>query len=166
MPIVPKTDSKRKCYYGYERPKSDVLYDAFHKIDMAFHEYTKKCRLEDDAECDDDKLYRVVERVDQRLEYYRIYHENMHLSEVRAMGVAAFWILKYRPFQITVKGVHTYPNEGMALHIILSMISVIQKQKLSIDPDFTRRIIHAFKEHDLTMISMMLIADSLLQDVI
>jgi uncharacterized protein (DUF2237 family) len=180
LSIVQKKDPKRngELYYAYKEPEDEELHACCSKIYNDFVEYAKKLGAPlEKASCNMEDLAKVAVRVDQRREYYRIFHENTRLSEVRSAALIAYWIIKYRPFSIpdwivpgTKSGENwkmraSYTNEGVALHCILGAIKEIRSSSgdaLVIPDDFITRLNHALREHDLSKESMMIIAESLL----
>jgi len=119
---------------------------------------------------DDVLLNNVLVRYDQRHEYYRLYHGNLYLSEIRRAGLLAYWIVKYRPFTVKMKETGKWSqarliNEAIALHIIFGQIVKLTDRKLRVAQDFQARILHAFREHDLSKEAFMLIAESLYETI-
>jgi hypothetical protein len=176
LPITLKIDSELKEeYYAYEVPDSDTLHEYVARMQSTFLKFAKENLISvPEAISDPIILGRIAVRVDQRCEYYRIYHENTYLSEIRKMALLAYWIIKYRPFQIKMRDASKWQNrlkvnESIAFRMMLGMVIKIitqnQNRTIDVPSDYKQKILHAFREHDLTKESVMLVAESLLQQV-
>lgn len=176
MPVIIAKDKNRNDeeYFAYIPPAWDIVYEDYSTIMSIFIKYAKENHISpNEAMADEEMLGNIIVRVDQRCEYYKIFHENTYLDEIRKTAILAYWITKYRPFHIEMRDSAKWQNrikinEVMALHLILGIISKIistipQTKQLSVSPEYRKKIFHAFKEHDISKESIMVIADSLLE---
>lgn len=76
-------------------------------------------------------LRELVERVDQRKDYFARYHSGMKMSEFKEIGLNMFWLAKLKPFSI--KGAentdaYTFDiNEDFAMYHMLSALQTMAK---------------------------------------
>jgi hypothetical protein len=181
MPVQKTRDDDGNEFFGYSPPDSRVLHSGVRAIYMT----AVQCALingalpnKGDRLVFDDyaSLSRIVIRVDQRIEYFKIYHSNTNMWELRQAALKAYWVLKYRPFRIQ-KAVLSYTreqariNEKVALHILWSAIVALRIAEdssykvASFSRVYIDRILHAFSEHDICKEEMMMIAESLYERV-
>lgn len=75
-------------------------------------------------------LAEVVERVSKRKYYFEIFHQLLHVSELKEIALYVFWIVKLKPFTITNENspLCASVNELFSLHLIISIF-----EKISID---------------------------------
>ena len=177
LPIIMTKDSNRgdEEYFAYVSPSPEEVYAGVQDILDIFSEYLKARGLTPlDGRADNFILGRIIVRVDQRNEYFKIYHANTRLSEMRRAGLLAYWILKYRPFGIETADKSKWQNklkvnEAVALHMILGMVSKLahgnSEIKLMVSPEYCRKILHGFREQELSKEAFMIVADSLLENV-
>lgn len=78
-------------------------------------------------------LRELFERVNQREDYFKRYHNNLKMSNFKEIGLIAFWIVKFKPFHLNEGIVDDYfgmrVNEEFALFYIFKTVSkFIEKQ--------------------------------------
>ena len=111
----------------------------------------------------------IIERIEQRKVYYRIYHKNTELCEIRQVALLAYWIIRYRPFNCLINGKicsNIKLNENIAYHMIIgALVGLKTKNKpnyfVNFSQEYKRKIIHTFSEHDVSKELIILIAESL-----
>ena len=80
-------------------------------------------------------LYRIIERVDQRRDYYLYFHSNhdhaMHMSQAKETALFCYWLIKYKPIsfengyeEFTFFSENGYTvNEFYAAFLLMSFIT-------------------------------------------
>ena len=175
MPIVQENDPKTgNPYYGYIPPSSNILKEEVDHILNVFYKYVKEKGIEKrEIFIDYDILGKIAVRLDQRCEYFKIYHKNTYLSEMRRVGILAYWIIKYKPFEIKMGDPYAWQNkikinETIALHMIMCMVVRLvcrdDSKHLNISDSYRKKILHSFTEHDLTKEAFMIVAESLYEN--
>lgn len=165
-----KSEDGEKTYV-YQDPPNNVKEEYFHKLVSLFKDYAQTNKIEDaNIEFDFKLINEINIRVDKRRDYYIIFHDETHLSEVREAALMAFWILKFKPFLITsekAKDLNFNVNCGFAAYIILSAVredierEYHGKKELSINKDYVKKLQYALKYWDLSKEALMLIAETL-----
>jgi hypothetical protein len=158
MPVVAKSSS-----FVYVSPPPQVLYEGYKKLQETAKRFVEE-KMSKKVIGDDKLLGDILVRVDQRKEYYKIYHNGTELWELRESALIAYWILKYRPFKIP--GVdYSRVNERIALHFLESVAFAIHKHKKQASPPFSdafrNRVLHSFAEHDVSKEQLMLLAEAM-----
>ena len=114
-------------------------------------------------------LSKIVLRVDQRKEYFTIFHPPDYHNEIKQAALIAFWVLKLQPFSINTskapKKYHEMPlNVSFAMFLVNSAINEKLKKK-NLKIGFSRKQIeninHAFGHWDLSKEALILYAESL-----
>lgn len=182
MPIEKRhDDTLNEDYLSYLPPDMHLLTPQCDAVLAVCSAYTNK-NLITPAEIRVDKgaITKIVIRVDQRAEYYKLYHNNTQLSEIRKAALLAYWILKYKPFRIEMKDPSKWQNrlrinEQIALACILSTVArnihrdgdaVPQDDpSLRVSDDYRKKLLHSFREHDLSKEALIGMAESLLETV-
>ena len=101
--IVEKTGKDNKGIYVYKDPSNEEKKYCFGKLVSAFNNYAESNGINVSKVEFDFKLINEINiRVDKRVDYYIIFHDETHLSEVREAALIAFWILKFKPFLIII----------------------------------------------------------------
>lgn len=112
----------------------------------------------------------LLVRVDKRFDYYRIFHKDTYLSEVREAAIEAYWILKYKPIRMIECKLYEgesfdHINESFALFLVFSVIA--ERRRRLGQPDFAvnqaclNQLIYAMRHWDLSKEALMLIAVAL-----
>jgi hypothetical protein len=174
MPIVQMIDQSRngEQYYSYVLPDENLMRRYTEVLIQVFNEVVSKVpELSDnDLIVNYGSLTKISQRIDQRKEYFKIYHRNTHLSEIREAGLHAYWICKYRPFSSKylfhqdnpVKGNYLI-NEIVALHVILSVIIETTHRKVkpfhTIPRNILKDLTYSFGQHELCKEAFMIIAE-------
>lgn len=78
-------------------------------------------------------LRELFERVNQREDYFKRYHNNLKMSNYKEIGLIAFWIVKFKPFHLKEELIEDYfdlrVNEEFALYYIFSTISKFNEKQ-------------------------------------
>jgi hypothetical protein len=114
----------------------------------------------------------IIDRTEKRRVYFWVFHK-LHMGERNEIAVYIYWILKFRPFSYAGKAActdKTNINVLIAAVWFIHMITYVSskrglKLKLRHDDrgeDFVDKLIYSFTYRDLSMESLMTMAESLL----
>ena len=69
-------------------------------------------------------LYDIIERVDERKDYYYYFHKIDNMSELKEVALTGFWLVKLKPFRMEdpLSDLYSWENENFALYLILSIL--------------------------------------------
>lgn len=72
-------------------------------------------------------VFEVIKRQDERIYYYKIFHQLKNPCEYKFIAIECFWINTLKPFIVTDEAsvVYDSPNEMFSLFLIISMIRAI-----------------------------------------
>jgi hypothetical protein len=109
---------------------------------------------------------RITRRIDQRLHYYRYFH-NIDLHQLDRASLYAYWILRYRPLSNTAKHKAYDLNVCFAFRLLLGQAISTQKSVFDKFDDGVKKAVlkkvmlryeskyrRAFNEHDITKEAM------------
>lgn len=126
----------------------------------------------DRIECNYSTLKDIVIRLDMRLLYFKIYHNQMEINEYKLnCGLAVFWILKLHPFWISIKeedtenfiNLATNINEQIALHIVITLLKDYNPAFFENGKDlvaqYCHELLYSFRFRDLSKESLFLMFD-------
>lgn len=157
--------------YVYQDPPDEEKKKFFDGLISAFRQYAEDNNIDKEkVEFDFKLINEIFIRVDKREDYYIIFHQETYLSEVRKVALIAFWLLKFKPFLITSENGRDYNlniNCGFAAYIMLSAVSEdIEREykgekTFSVDREYLRKLLYAFKYWDLSKEALMLLAETL-----
>lgn len=105
----------------------------------------------------------IIVRVHKRKHYFKIFHNEMNISEYKETALYCYWILKLRPFWIDP----SYPsseriNEKFALHLYISLLKKYNgdfSQEDGISRLHIRELLYSFRFRDITKESMILMLE-------
>jgi hypothetical protein len=174
MPIVQMIDKKRgeEIFYAYVFPDQDLMSKYATSTLYVLNQFLSEQSIinADDVVTNYASIIKIAQRIDQRKEYFKIYHNNTHMSEIREAGLHAYWICKYRPFSLKrttnqddpIKGDYLL-NEMVAIKVIISMITAVigDKPFRSIPYNIFKDLTYSFGQHELCKESFLLIAEML-----
>ena len=164
----PGTDSP--CY---KKPDAELLYKSeqamLQHLEMFLAVIGESFETLD-IDVDRELLNRAFVRVDKRLDYYRIYHNDTYLNEVREAAIIAYWLLKYRPIRVLASTggqdeALARLNENFALFVVLSVIEGHRKHLglpvFAVDRFTLEQLKYGVRNWDLSKEALMLIAVAL-----
>ena len=147
--------------------------NSFTDLIQAFME---KCPLSDEElEWSSPLLLKIIERVDQRSDYFTYFHSKTDkesvevevMSQYKEISLMCFWILKYKPLRIKSTDTdleyyarnHCGVNEAFAAYLFVSQIctsdKVSKEQKTYYrSPEFLRDLFYKFMHHDISKEAM------------
>lgn len=72
-------------------------------------------------------MFEVIKRQDQRMHYYKVFHELEYPCEYKYIAIECFWINTLKPFMVVDEKSKLYdcPNEKFSLYLILSTIGAV-----------------------------------------
>lgn len=115
-------------------------------------------------------LKHIVTRIDQRKLYFHIFHNQMRPNEYKMTALLIYWILKLRPFWISVKEdfseesskIAATFNERFCAYLLLNVVNFCNpKRYAEITVDYIDELIYSFRFRDLSKESIYLIFDAL-----
>lgn len=128
----------------YIRLNSDVLEGYIKQIIELWEEFIKNTLPEYDkmfspseklANKDIKSLYDVnhfalkecFEKVHQREDYFKRYHDNLKMSDFKEIGLVAFWLTKFKPFHLCAEffndAFSLRINEQFSLYLIFNAVN-------------------------------------------
>ena len=104
MAIIEGTNSDGTKYYQYQQPDREILRKRFNELLERLEELVK-CLPElnfdvEDLAINGRILGDIIVRVDKRSDYFLIFHEQTHISEIKKAALYAYWILKLKPLSV------------------------------------------------------------------
>lgn len=124
-------------------------------------------------------IIEAIIRVDKRLCYFRIFHDDMEINECKKAALYAYWIIKFRPIKIVDDehknkiGFNNQVNELFAIHHLISVLSGIGKIKpwngsegvnITMQNPYLQDLCYSFRFRNFTIDSMIVLADSITTD--
>jgi len=114
----------------------------------------------DDVKCSKDGLLEIIERVEKRRVYFKVFY-GLEMSERNEASLYCFWLLKLAPL-FYLKNPSYHINAAFALHLFLKMITYASPKKVAIPTRHIEHILYAFKFRDVSKESIMAIAETIL----
>ncbi|GHS93790.1 hypothetical protein FACS1894139_16750 [Planctomycetales bacterium] len=112
-------------------------------------------------------LIDIVVRVDQRVDYFKFFHQEMKVNEAKRFGLFVYWIVRLRPIRIVDDRYRIYPNssrvnERFALHFLTAGLRKLERhQSLVNDKCLQGMLLHSLRYRSITLDAMMVLADSI-----
>ena len=155
--------------YKYKEPSMEKQFDYFVKLSSIFSDYLESQTIAEDKVCVDKRLInQVFIRIDKRKDYFIIFHDETYVNEIRETALIAYWILKFKPFNIMSDNVSDFKyniNCGFAAYLLLDAVSQCYKTKtgedIALRDEYIKKLMYAFKYWDISKEAMMLIAETL-----
>lgn len=176
MAIIEGTNSDGTKYYQYQQPDREILWKRFSDLIERLKDLVERLPdLEFDSEdlaVNGKILGDIIVRVDKRSDYFLIFHEQTHISEIKKAALYAYWILKLKPLSVVSPGIekrtqYGYINETFALFILYGVLrekASRMDKKFSPSKEYTRKIAYAFKYWDISKEALILIAETLCEE--
>ncbi len=115
---------------AYAIPSKSELNRRFQVIEQLWREFLK-AEGEENLEyfVHKENLFEVIKRQDQRMHYFKVFHDLKFPCEYKYIAIECFWLNTLKPFIVTneASGIYTCPNEMFSLYLILSTIRTIFK---------------------------------------
>lgn len=105
----------------------------------------------------------IIVRVHKRKHYFKVFHNEMNISEYKETALYCYWVLKLRPFWID-PGYKSSEriNEKFALHLYVSLLKKYNEdfsQEDGINRMHIRELLYSFRFRDITKESMILMLE-------
>jgi len=120
-------------------------------------------------------LIDVIQRVDKRIRYYKVFH-NMDCNEGKKAALYAYWIAKVRPIMITderfinLDGYNNKINELFAVHLMMAALVGMKRVKLwdgnsgvdiKLSTPFIEKLNYSLRFRSITIDSIIVLADAI-----
>ena len=72
-------------------------------------------------------MFEVIKRQDQRMHYYKVFHDLGSPCEYKYIAIECFWLNTLKPFVVTneTSSIYSCPNEMFSLFLIISVIRTV-----------------------------------------
>jgi hypothetical protein len=113
---------------------------------------------------DDERLYELIVRVEQRRVYFHVFHYPMQMGELNEFVLYAFWILKLCPFNLPNVDPGIF-NRDLAFAIFTRAIKAEAKARgklTNLTSSVSKRLLEDFRYRDLSKEALMTIAETLI----
>jgi hypothetical protein len=151
-------------YPVYEPLTKDELRGRLADFFGLFQMYADALRIDlADIQCNEDNVMEIVERVDKRKVYFRVFY-GKEMSERNEAALYCFWILKLAPFYNTANK-NRRINVSFAAFLFLRMVSYIcvkENHAAAITRRYLVDLLYAFAYRDLSKEAIMAIAETFL----
>jgi hypothetical protein len=144
--------------------------DEANKFQAILSKFLDKSRLvRNDIECNDSLIFKIIERLDQRKDYYRYFHSEISLdkqdlremSQVKETALLCYWIIKYKPIMIIDKYKrekyfqhHSCTvNEALAAYIFTAFIVECNgncNKEYYTSAEYLREVFYSFMHEDIS----------------
>lgn len=172
MAIIECVKEDGKKVHKYKSLNDDILYEKVALLLDSLEIYVSK---QDDLKFEDivvdvPAVAELFVRLDKRKDYFIIFHDETEMNEVKEAALLAYWILKFKPFNIKSDDLvlcrkYSQINEAFAVFVLYSTIKEETKRiadmDFSISKEYNQKIMYAFKFWDISKEALMLIAESL-----
>lgn len=169
MPIVKKTIDGEDCFV-YVKPKKEIIYEEYESLCILFSDYVNKRKdvTVNQIHVDLKQIYKVIVRVDERKEYFKIFHSGMAIDELKEIALYGYWITKLQPFllldETSVDMMSLNLNEGFVTYLLISTLKALcgkTGKNISITNNLAKNLMYGIQHWDLSKESMMLLADAM-----
>lgn len=155
--------------YKYKVLEPEEQYKLFVTLSKIFDEYIDSQEISKEKICVDKRLINeVFVRVDKRKDYFIIFHDETYMNEIREAALLAYWIIKFKPFNISSKEAVDFKvniNCGFAAYIIFSAVREyclrVANIKVEFSSEYINKFLYALKFWDLSKEAIMLVAETL-----
>jgi hypothetical protein len=141
-------------------------YERVEGLIRILDDYTQKNGLDShNIKWNKDSLFEIVDRVDKRKAYFRVFYEKVKegMSERNEAALYCFWILKFSPF-FDVTNPNILINVDFAAYFLLKSIqydSIKRGVRLTLPNDYIDDLKYAFRFRDISKESIMAIAETM-----
>jgi len=156
----------------YRQPEEVYIQEEIKRLEEAVKDYCRGSEFSfDRIEANVKTLEDIVIRVHKRLAYCYYFHNGMSPSEYKISSLYVFWILKLRPYWVSIRedddpaevDIATRINEYIALHIVLSVIKEFNshfiKNGKGLVEDYIKELLYSFRYRDISKEAMYLMFD-------
>lgn len=133
--------------FRYNSVSPEFLVECTDKFNKNFEEYKRVLKAmfkeySTDMRVSYPMIYRIIERIDQRKDYYLYFHSNhkhaMRMSQAKEVALFCYWLIKYKPisfekayeeFEFFAENGYTV-NEFYAAFLLMSFITGLEDNNL------------------------------------
>lgn len=142
----------------------DMIVEVFKKR-YPKEAFPKSGDILDKLRWDESTIYKIVDLVERRRVYFRIYHHETayDMGELNEICLQCFWILKLSPFRVEncISGTNVFFASLLFAHAI--RLTASKKGKVvRFGEHIAQHINHAFKYRDLSKEAIMALAEGLI----
>lgn len=171
MPINEVIQNGQKLYI-YEKPEYEILHKQYEQLCKLFSYY-----LDGREDVDPDRIRpdltqiaRVIVRVDERREYFKIFHDGTIIDELKEVALFAFWMIKLQPFHLkerprNLDDMALSLNEGFAAYLLITTIKSLKKDRFVFSEEFATQLMYGLKNWDLSKESIILMTDAIYEEM-
>lgn len=163
--------------YQYESPRKDYLMGRIAWLKVRLKEFLRlfdEVRYPEDVYVDFHGICNAIIRVDKRREYFKIFHEQTRINEIKETALLTYWLFKYRPIHILPLDAsgsinralcikYRNFNEGFAMSLLYAAIRAkarIRKGRIREIPDSCReRMMYAVTHYDISKEELILLSE-------
>lgn len=112
----------------YKEPSTATLNKRLREIEKLWNLFLESERIPDTKyHIHKQNMYEVIKRQDQRMYYFKVFHNLEYPCEYKFIALECFWINQLKPFIITDEESPIYdcPNERFSFYLIMSMIRAV-----------------------------------------
>ena len=170
MSIKIKDDARASSRYIYVPPSAEEQYAEYRRLKTLFDAYIASHRLDPSLiHVDETLICQLLVRIDKRKDYFRIYHDDTYMSEIKEAALTAYWLIRFKPFTLVTadpaeESDNREINEGFGAFLMLSAVKEHTRRQggtLMLSRDYVRRLMYGLKYWDISKEAMMLIAETL-----
>jgi len=170
MPIREFNKGSQKCY-EYSPPSDGYFVLRVRSLLSRMRKYANIVKQDLDKEIQVDilSLGRVVARVEQRKEYFLIFHRQTKLSEIKEAALLAYWLVKYHPFRLACddkvrRETYCNINETFAASLLIAAIQgeVYRRchKRVSYPREGWQKLLRALTEWDISKEALILASET------
>ena len=161
-----------KSTLTYTRLDDDDVDKEIANLNQVVKEFCKSINFPyDRIEANIKTLEEIVIRVHKRKVYFHFFHDEMEPSQYKVTGLYVFWILKLRPFWVSIyenddeneMDIATRINEHISLYIVLSLIQGFNKSFIENGQDllsgYIEELLYSFRYRDISKEALYLMLD-------
>lgn len=133
--------------FRYNSVEPEILVEGVEKFKKNFQLYketatTLFAEYSTDFRINTPMLYRIIERIDQRKDYYLYFHSNkeyaMKMSQTKEIALFCYWLIKYKPIafsnayeEFNFFDAHGYTvNEMYAAFLLMSFVIGLEEDNI------------------------------------
>lgn len=159
--------------FVYKEPSQEYIRSEIQKLFAIVESYCVAANIDiERIQCNYATLKDIILRLDMRLLYFRVYHDRMQINEYKLIcGLTVFWIIKLRPFWISINeeddanfiNLATNINEQISLHIVMMLLKEYNpdffKNGKNLVARYCKELLYSFRFRDLSKESLFLMFD-------
>lgn len=166
--------------FRYRPLSPEHIYDAVSEFEMNFKNYKKVMSswlegYSNDFRLNFPMLYRIMERIDQRKDYYLYFHSNhkhiMRMSQAKEVALFCYWFLKYKPlsFDLAYDDAMFFADNGYTLNelyvayvLITFIVGLDEKNEKFFNAASVATLTYSMTNREISKEAMILYVESFL----